>query len=348
MKFDLFNPNKLLAHYRTMVDIIEGWKTLPVTVSIDPSSKCNQFCTYCSGKGYVNTHGEMLSRELLTRLPEELAGLGIGAVYFTGGGEPLCNPHMASTIDEFLTYGIGIGLITNGMALVGDLPDVLGAHAKFVRISIDAGSPETYERLHGVKKSTFGMVMRHIKAMVNSKKEYKSDCEIGLSFLIHPRNYMEIREFYTVAQILGVDYVQYKPVTMGRWLTDEISSTIVRNLEICRGEANGSKTRVIANFGRMRHENKKYVRLYDTCLGHNLIGVIMATGQLNVCCQHRPQKQFAFGDLYTQSFEDIWNSKERKEAVECIDVHKCPTCKYENYNQMLWTMKNPTPHSSFL
>ena len=46
---------------------------------------------------------------------------------------------------------------------------------------------------------------------------------------------------------------------------------------------------------------------------------------------------FTMGNIYKNSFKEIWQSKQRKSCINKIDLTKCPTgCKLDPLNKVLW------------
>jgi sulfatase maturation enzyme AslB (radical SAM superfamily) len=346
MKFDIFNTNKILAHHETIGKIVSGEPCFPVMVSIDASSICNQKCTWCSGTGYVNKTKMLLEDKIFKRLPLELSYLGVKAVLFSGGGEPLLNDYVPSAAQDFASRGIEVGLITNGTMITKETAGILAETCKFIRVSIDAVNPDTYMASH--KGSVeLPQIVKSVEELVKNKK---NGCQIGTSFIVNSQNYMEIRDFVHQYSEIGVDYVQFKPVvSKDNWLDRKpLYDDIISNLEKCQWMYGTKDFRVLSDFKRFRQVRSAYTRLYSKCLGHNLIGQILATGRMCICCQMRPNPELHFSQLRFSSFESVWNGPERAEAIKRIDLEKCPTCKFEAYNQMLWTMKHPPEHFNFL
>jgi MoaA/NifB/PqqE/SkfB family radical SAM enzyme len=257
---------------------------------------------------------------------------------------------MEDAIVEFANSGIQTGLVTNGTLLDGKVAERAAMFCEWVRISIDASTPDTYHLTHREDKTMFFHVLQNVDALVRDRNMYKTDCVIGASFLIHPANYKEIYSFAELAANMGVDYVQFKPLlTIRKWFSeDDMSKQIIQDMAMAKEDFESENFHVAANFGRFQHVKVGFKRPYDQCLGHNLIAIIMATGQMNVCCHQRPRANYTFGDLHRQGFEEIWFGKEREEAVRNIKFSECPSCKYEMYNQYLWAMHRQPRHANFI
>jgi len=349
VRFDVFNPYKMLAHTDKISKILKYENEPPISVSIDPTSKCNHNCMWCSSSGYrMDNKNVSLSPDILRALCNEFKDMGIEGVYFEGGGEPLCNLSTIHAIENLKRLEIPTGLITNGVLLKkGRDMDSLLESCEFIRISIDAASAETYYHIRGA--NDFETVRRNVEELARRKINIKSSCEIGLSFLIYKNNYTEIEQFVRIFRDAGANYIQFKPVIMNEdWLDDRLYDYLTYHLWMVENKYASPEFRVTANIRRLREVRDRYQRLYGECLGHNLVAIIMSSGELSICCQHRGVKPLTFGNLRVNSFREIWNGKARQEAIKKINLSRCPTCKYESYNQMLWAMKYPNKHACFL
>jgi hypothetical protein len=56
------------------------------------------------------------------------------------------------------------GVVTNGFNLRGAAQDVIAKHATFVRVSLDAGTPETHQFTHGTPMLQFHQILANIRA----------------------------------------------------------------------------------------------------------------------------------------------------------------------------------------
>ena len=110
-------PVKLFLH--------EGVAQLrPVHVNWFPTNHCNLNCDFCSCAARDKSLEMPLDRAV--EVMADFRRLGCEAVTISGGGEPLCHPHLVDMIREFSRLGIEVGLVTNGL-LLDSLPlDVLG------------------------------------------------------------------------------------------------------------------------------------------------------------------------------------------------------------------------------
>ena len=107
---------------------------------ISVTDRCNLRCVYCMPPDGVEwmPHGDMLSYEEIIRLCTLFARRGIRKVRLTGG-EPLARKGLPQLVAGIKAIdGIeSIAMTTNGVALAGQLPDLLAAGLTAVNVSLD-------------------------------------------------------------------------------------------------------------------------------------------------------------------------------------------------------------------
>lgn len=315
----------------------------PVSVEIDPSNICNFNCSWCCFKESKSKSPTMIEGKLFLKIVKELAELGIKSITFTGGGEPLMNESTLNAIILAYKKGIKVGLVTNGNLFFG-----LGANCmkyyEFIRISLDAGTDKTYQKVHKAKKGDFLRTTYNIGTLSLFKKKNHT---IGISFLVHPDNYREIYKAAKLSKELGVDYFQIKPIYYLNsvkhtriWL--KAKPYIDKALKL-----SDNKFRVFSMNYRF-NDMVKAKRNYKKCRIHNYLTIIGADSKVYLCCPYRGNEKFCLGDLKKNTFKEIWNSKRRKKVINSIDMTKCPYCRHNDYNEILEYMGGEHPHGDFL
>ena len=294
---------KIYLYTNELLDILEGKWVVPPTCEIDLSNKCTLNCEFCLYASFRKEEGDNLPYNIYVSLLQGLLDQGVKSITFTGGGESLCHPNAVDMIRFAKKSGFDLGLITNGV-LLDKLPDSVLLDFKFIRISLDAATSETYKKVKGA--NSFTRVIQNLSYLCGVKKTSGAVLPtIGISYVVCDHNNYEIQQAKTLAHSLGVDYIQFKPA----WVNGKLYE-----LDIERGE-----NTYITN----RYEAK------DTlpCSVAGLIGIVSANGKMYFCCQHRGNKYYELGDLRKDTFATIW--KRRKNIVP--KIKECPRCRYMNY-----------------
>ena len=219
----IFNPQaKVLAHADRVLSYFDGNNVDPITLEIDPSNACNHSCPFCiSGhihlkkfKGTEFFNRSIMSREILLKFAKEICDTDIKSLSFTGGGEPTMNPALKETIEYIgANSKIEMGMFSNGTNFERfDLFETITKNLKWIRISLDAGKEETYDKIRITNnKNNFKTVINNINKLIKLKKDTKSNITIGIGFVVAKDNFDEILDFAKLFKNIDVDYCQYKP-----------------------------------------------------------------------------------------------------------------------------------------
>jgi radical SAM protein with 4Fe4S-binding SPASM domain len=320
-----FNSLKVLCWRDKIEEILEGGIPSPVAVEIDPSNLCTQNCVWCMFKVFRAQERKNLESDLMFKLIEDLAGMQVKAITFTGGGEPLQNPDTPEAMLLAKRLGIQVGLVTNGDLL--ERSEVIKAvieSCRYVRLSIDAGRDETYYRL---KRPRFtDQLSRNLKsAQVLMSQGFTGD--VGIAFLIHPENYLELPLLIQRLEELGVSYLQVRPC-----LGVEIGSEAINYSRDVVDSYRG-KLQIYANFKRF--DEVRFGMKFEKCYATPLLGIVGADAKMYLCCQFRGNENYVIGDLKKASFKEQWGSQKHIQVIESVDVKKCPPCRYSNFNQLI-------------
>ena len=158
---DVFSSLKAAWHTDRIKDLRAGKDIIPTHVQLIISDLCNQdchFCAYRMSKGFSveNFPDEQGNRNPKRFIPtakakeilDDCAALGVGAIEFTGGGEPTVHKDHIEIIGHAQDLGLETGLVTNGVRLSDHS---VFQNLTWLRISLDAGTAESYEGIRASK-----------------------------------------------------------------------------------------------------------------------------------------------------------------------------------------------------
>lgn len=367
------NQRKMLHH----VQVLSNWKNSgdtnsPILIEINLTNICNQACRWCISmyshvsnpamsvdeKKIKKAHlaksgGKMAGLEFdrVKRFIQEVHTAGTKAITWSGGGEPSVHP-LFSEIVEFTSNYLEQGIMTNGQFPARYVP-VVGNNLSWARISLDTFDPEKY---------AFHRHSKQIHAVIKNIKELSNyPLSLGLNMNIAEWNMDEIVSFAERGRDLGVNYVQFRPILglpfemkentpytnhLGTNLLPKIEEKIRKAQEL-----SNDNFKVLCSWDKFKDiqdvEND-FGRTYTSCEGHHFMCVLDANGDLNVCMYHLGEDAFVMGNIYQNTFQEIWESTKRSLVIEhCktnIDFSKCQSCcKLHNLNKMLHYM-NDTPN----
>lgn len=353
----VFSPVKIFSHMERMYKWYKGENIYPITVELGPAgpANCNNKCNFCMHRNYYDAKA-IMDFELYKRIVDELKELDIKGIIFSSSGEPLTNPE----IIDFITYtkenDIDVALVTNGTALKKDkLIKSIIKNATWIRISLDAGTVETRAKIHGVSLKDFDNVIDSLHMLALEKRRINSSCNIGAQIVVTEENWAEVYNAAGIVKSTGIDYFQIKPVVyhpkdeksqLSRMFWNTAMILIGATKEIYEDNNFNVFVKYDQFNAIMTPDYEKSA--YSKCRA-NFFPIIEATGKVYHCSQTRGLPEFELGDLRTQSFKEIWESKRRKNIIENIDVSKCqPICRCHWMNKMLKAIEMGENSPSFV
>lgn len=309
-KYNSFNSYKGLL-YADWYRAIRDHKLLPpIEASIDPIHACNLKCKHCNidRYRYESEHPQMMSRDHLLSLITFLSDWGVKANCFGGGGEPCMNAALGDALYHSLDCGMDSAVSTNGTIMPDSLADAVADTCRWIGISVDASTRETYGALKG-RGDMFPKVIANIEKLVEMNA-LECLCDINYKFLISPINQHEIFSACQLAKSLGVRDFQARPMDynhqgmgMLRGTLGDFNMGIIREqLEKCHEIAADDfhvytpTHKFDANF----HSGKKqFLNCYASCL----IIQLCADGNVYYCIDQRHNKRLLLGTHYPDPSE---------------------------------------------
>jgi MoaA/NifB/PqqE/SkfB family radical SAM enzyme len=270
---------------------------------------------------------------------DELKDLGVKGVEFTGGGEPLTHPDAKEIIEYACNCGFSVGLVTNGL-LLNKIEDIF-ENMTFVRVSLDAGTPETYNYVHGV--DTFNQVIGNIKNLI---LKYGGD-KIGVGYLILPYNVGDIVCATQVVKSIGARFIQYRPASLPYEVDNAIWNEAKEQVQIAKKSKNDDFQVFDAGIKWSLVTERRH---YSVCSTSSIVCVVKANGDIPLCVLKRNEKENIIGNiLESGSFKKIWFSQRHEELINAVDILNCrKPCKHDSYNIMYESIKKDYLHRFFI
>ena len=161
------SPYKILSNEKELRDYIDGKEIKPTHLRVGLTNKCNLKCNFCNfhsenEKDFYNlfNHADSIKTEDMIQILKEFKDNNGKAATFCGSGECTIHPGYIDICSHANAIGIKIGLITNGSMFSNNkmLHCIANTHT-WVRIGINAGSPETYSKITSCNASNFNTIL---------------------------------------------------------------------------------------------------------------------------------------------------------------------------------------------
>jgi len=357
------DSHKLSQHPQRVADWLSGhdnWETAksiyPIYVEISPVGACNHRCTFCS-VDYIGYQTRYLPYEtLLTRLGE-MSGLGIKSIMFAGEGEPTLYKKLPEVLDYCSEVGIDTSLTTNMVPFTSKNVDSFVRNCKWIKTSINAGTPDTYASVHQTKSSEFDRVLDNFKMSVEVRNREGYDCTIGGQILLLPENASEVIGLAERLREIGVDYLVVKPYTQSLYGVSRIYSGLRYGDYHSLGESleklQTDNFKVVYRRNTMNKLDEAS-RSYTVCNATPFFwAYIMANGDLYACSAYLQDDRFKVGNVMEHGFQELWEGEVREKIYNFVkndlDITECRVnCRMDSVNRYLWSLLHPDSHVNFI
>ena len=308
--------------------------TLPRSIYIEPTSRCNELCQQCPRTLLSREDDRDLSFDNFRFIVDQFPALD--RVVLHGLGEPLLNKDLPRMISYLKSRGTYVLFNSNGILLNAKRGQALiDAGLDEYRLSMDGATPETYAHVRGV--DAFDKIWRNIRAFVAMQKEQNtSKPAVSLWFTAMRENLHELAGLVDLAYENGIREIHLqrlvyfeqglahsKQALFRRSTREELE--LVRSCEqrcqergiifTAAGSATPVESLVRADFFRDGD------RPWSGCRRPYTLTYITSSGNVLSCCfapfGHKSAKEYqeerVIGNVFQEPIEAIWHG-ERYEA----------------------------------
>jgi len=351
----MFHPEKLALWMKAGDNWEKVKKIYPIYVEISSSGICNHRCKFCA-LDYLGYKGGLANFDNLKKAIKDMDRGGVKSIQFGGEGEPFLHPKIIEIVKYTKSLGIDISFTTNGTFLTEKISKSILPLVTWIKVSIDAGKPETHMKIHRPKKQDFDVIMDNLKKAVKIKKATGSNCTLGGQMLLLPDNYKEAIILAEKLKKIGLDYLVIKPYSQHKMSLNREYDNIPYKKYLYLADKleklNSSKFQVI--FREKTMEKLEKVRPYKICHSVPFFwAYIMANGDIYSCSSFLGDKRFKLGNYNEKSFKAIWEGENRKKQWKFIrtkmDISQCrENCRMDEINIYLEKLNNPPDHVNFI
>ncbi len=318
----------------------DGKITAPIYVRLKPINRCNHdcfFCVYASGyrKETPPTNGidhivskmhedmvesDTIPTAKMLEVLQDFHEMGVKAVTYSGGGEPLLHKDIVQMMQQTLDYGIDLSIITNGQLLTGKRAQVL-AKAKWVRVSIDYTSADEMMRFRHVPERMFEDVLSNLKEFDEIRDP---GCDLGINYIVHRDNCKDLVGIAKRLKECGVDNIRFSPM----WVPGienyhaPIKEHVEKQLRECQALCDGTMTiNTTYDFNSPAHGTK---RSYEKCFFMQTVPVVGADMNVYACHNKAYDNKGKIGSIADKRFKELWFSAEAKHVFDTLNPkHDC-------------------------
>lgn len=349
------DSHKLLFHPQRVTKWLNGENIYPIYMEVSPSGTCNHRCTFCA-KDFMEYRKRYLDTAIFKERLTEMGKLGVKSIMYAGEGEPFLHKDMAEIACHTKASGIDVAFTTNATLMSPEISEQILGITSWIKVSCNAGSPETYEAIHRTKGSQFERVFKNMEAAVETRRKNGYSCTLGMQILLLPETQHEVVNLAERARDTGLDYLVVKPYSHHpQSETEEYKEVKYEGLDEVAKELESLRTDTFTPLFRA-HAIEKWQekdKSYSKCLALPYWAYIDAGGNVCGCSMFLETDRFTYGNINDNTFQEIWEGEKRTKSMEWFREHFDATqcrinCRMDEVNRYLWELQNPGEHVNFI
>lgn len=346
------DSHKLIYHPQAVSNWLAGENIYPIEVEISPSGACNHRCIFCA-LDYLGYKPNFLDKDIILRDIEAMSRKGLKSVICSGEGEPLLNKDLPEIVNGIKSFGVDVAMSSNAALFTRSIADKCLKSFSWIRFSVAALEEEAYYKIQQAPKGDLEKVRKNLRDIVALKKENNYSVTLGVQCLLMPDNMEQLPYMAKELRKIGVDYFTIKPFSQHLHSGNKYSIDYDALLDLEK-EIKGYETEDYAIYFRANAMKKMHhAKEYEHCHGLPFMTHIDAKGNVWPCVAHIGPEEFCYGNIYKNTFEEIWEGPTRKEVNERLyssDINKIcrEACRLDEINKYLNELKNPGEHVNFI
>lgn len=324
----IIDGHKLEWHGIRLREWYKNGDCAPIYLEIGLTNICNHSCVFC---GFDYARGtDILDTKVLTNNLRIMGEYGVKAICYAGAGEPLLHKDFSKIVKETKENGIDVAFSTNIVLLNRERAQKILPYTSWIRLSLDSATPKTHVKIHNPrcddKEADFKKIISNLEDLVNIKNKNNYNTTLGAQFLLLDENAHELLDAAKLCKEIGLDLFQVKPYSKHPPSINNIDVDY-NKFNHLEEEVNSLSTpdfKVVFRSNRIKRI--KTEKDYPNCLSLSFWAMINERGDV-VPCDMFYNSQDSYGNLYEQTFKEIWEGSKRKRLLQQIKDRGLKDCK---------------------
>lgn len=331
------DSHKLIYHPDAVARWMRGENIYPIEIEISPSGACNHRCVFCA-VDYIGYQPNFLDRNVILRDILQMGYKGLKSVICSGEGEPLLNKDMPDIANGIKACGVDVAMSTNGVLFTKEKANDCLKAFTWVRFSMASMEEQSYDEIQRGKAGDLEKVKTNLEDIVKIKKDQGLKTTLGVQCLLLPNNANQLPDMAKQLREIGVDYLTVKPYSQHLHSENTFQINYNQMMEL-EQEVNGYSTEGFSIYFRANAMKKvHHEKCYQHCYGLPFMTHIDAKGNAWPCVAHIGTQKFCYGNIYEQTFEEIWEGEKRQEVIRklnLLDINKVcrEACRLDEINK---------------
>lgn len=342
MTMGLLYTKYKMFHFKEKLDSLPRDKAItpPIHIRIKPTNVCNHDCWYCAYKvshlqlGKDMVERDYIPKEKMLEILQDCKEMGVKAITFSGGGEPLVYRYMLDALRYLVQTDIAFATLTNGSKLQGEIAELFARYGTWVRVSMDGYDNVSYQKFRGTGEREFDKIIKNMESF----KRLGGKCNLGVSYIVGQENYEAIYSLAKTLREIGVDSLKIAPTIVSN--DGEGTNAYHRDIynsvrdQIARVKADFGKELEI--FDSYHYQLNSFIKDYRWCPYSQIMMIIGA--DLNIYpCRDKAYNidEALLGSIQQMGFKQWWQSN--KESFFKVNPSKVCNhhCVAHEHNKMI-------------
>ncbi|SLM30980.1 Radical SAM domain protein [Desulfamplus magnetovallimortis] len=303
----------------------------PIHVRIKPTNICNHRCRYCAyRKDNLQLGQDMAIRDTIPcakmlEIVDDLSEMGVKAITFSGGGDPLCYPDIIPTLKRLMETSIQFATLTNGARLQGEIAELFAHYGTWIRISMDGWDDASYKYYRRAGANEYSKIINNMREF----KKLDGKCYLGVSLIIDNYNHDKIFDSIQRLSDIGVDSVKISPCIISNKGKENneyhkpLFKQVKRDIQRARQKFETQNFQIYDAYHEL---DDKFNKPYEWCPYQQILPVIGADLNVYPCQDKAYNLKASLGSIAQKRFTDFWFEKKKrffyiKPSKECS--HHC-------------------------
>lgn len=295
--------------------------SLPVSVQLAATNKCNLDCKYCYAKDDVSCNRKDMDYNEFIRVIDMLDKNNIMILSWSGG-EPFYNESFIKILEYAGEKGFIQSIISNGLLINERHMKVLKKYDISLQISLN----EIFEKDN--KKA--------LESLIVASKLTNNNITTSVDIVL---DNIDLTNFDSLLDLLcekGILNVKCGPLIPTGKIEDNVNLLeyraklipFIKKINEYRKEYKG-KIDILTQFDKEVNLNKIFTKRVSLCEAAIYLMYIDNNGDVYPCPLFKNKPEFYCGNILRESFIDIWNSEVMNKLRDIkIEDTKCDKCEY--------------------
>ena len=336
---DFLNSQKVMFPFGTYLADYKAGKHdfAPWSVEIHPTARCNHRCIHCSYKERNESRCHM-DKGVFDKLVDSLIKMKVKGVYFSGGGEPCIYEGLADAVVKLYDNGVESALVSNGSLIESSGVLDVADHFNYIALSVPSCTEDLFKKITGTENMS---KVLSIPSKIKDKFGDKSPV-IGSRVVVTNLIVDEVPHILETIKNRDFDYAIFKIVRdyedRGLGVSDEKAAELEKVIAALTKE--GKIDHDFTNLDTVFQYRKPYSRSKICHINQmGLLAAVTPEGDVYPNISEIGKKEFLVGNLYENSFEEIWYGKRHEEVKETSnrrwECGDCKNCRAISYNMIM-------------